>query len=141
MKRYFIIFQIITLFAIAFACQKGSPTMEVNCADCMSSEPDSFELSVDLSIIANSYDSVYLEFFKGNIESGKPIWEREVDTPRFYLLVPVNAYYSVKASYRKDGKTIIAVDGDRMVSRFVADACDGNCWIVKGGLLDVELKY
>lgn len=141
MKNYFAVFSIIGLFIIAFSCQKGSPTLEVNCADCMSSEPDSFELSVDLTIIKSQYDSVYLEFFKGNVESGKPSWEGEVFTTRFYHLVPVNEYYSVKASYRKDGKTIIAIDGDRMVSRFMADACDGNCWIVKGGLLNVELKY
>jgi hypothetical protein len=141
MKKYFVIFSIIGLFVIVFSCQKGSPTLEVNCADCLSSEPDSFELSVDLTIIKNLYDSVYLKFYKGNVESGKLSWEGEVFTPRFYHLVPVNEYYSVKASYRKEGKIIYAIDGDRMVSRFVSDVCDGNCWIVKGGLLNVEMKY
>ena len=133
-------FTIAALFIIAFSCRKGSPTLEVNCADCLSSEPDSFELSVDLTI-NKIYDSVKLEFYRGNVESGKLCWKGEAFKSRFYLLVPVNEYYSVKASYRQDGKTIIAIDGDRMVSRFVADACDGNCWIVKGGLLDVRMKY
>lgn len=141
MKRNFLKILVIVLFTIAFSCQEGSPTMEVNCADCWVYEPDSFKLSVDLTIIENIYDSVYLQFYKGNIESGKLSWEGEVFTPLFYHLVPVNEYYSVKAYYRKEGKTIIAIDGDRMVSRFITDACDEDCWIVKGGYLDVELKY
>ena len=107
----------------------------------MPAEPDSAELSVDLTIREGVYDSVYLVFYKGNVESGNLSWQGEVFTPNFTHLVPVNEYYSVKASYRKDGKSIIAIDGDRMVSRFISDACDGNCWIVKGGLLNVELKY
>ena len=141
MKKHFVVLSIIGLFIIAFSCQKGSPTLEVNCADCMTTEPDSFELSIDLTIIQGLYDSVKLEFYKGNVESGKLSWKGEVFKPRFYLMVPVNAFYSVKASYRKDGKTIYAIDGDRMVSRFISDACDGNCWIVKGGLLNVKMKF
>jgi hypothetical protein len=140
MKRYIVVLSMIGLFIIAFSCQKGSPTLEVNCADCLSSEPDSFELSVDLTI-SNDYDSVYVQFYKGKVESGKLSWEGEVYTPRFYHLVPVNEYYSVKAYYRKNGSTVIAIDGDRMVSRFISDACDGNCWIVKGGFLNVEMKF
>jgi hypothetical protein len=140
MKRNVVVFSIIVLFAIAFSCEKGSSTLEVNCADCLSNEPDSFELSVDLTI--NSvYDSVYLQFYKGNVESGKLSWEGEVFTPRFYHLVPVDEYYSVKASYRNNGKKIIAIDGDKMISRYMSDACDGPCWIVKGGIMNVKLKF
>jgi hypothetical protein len=140
MKRFVVVFSIIVLFVIAFSCQKGSPTLEVNCADCLSAEPDSFKLTLDLTI--NSvYDSVYIQIYKGKVESGELSWQGEVFTPLFYHLVPVNEYYSVKASYLKDGKTIIAIDGDRMVSRYISDACDGTCWIVKGGSLDAKLKY
>ncbi|MCB8998498.1 MAG: hypothetical protein H6540_00320 [Bacteroidales bacterium] len=141
MKRSLLLTFLILGLIIAFSCQKGNSTIEVNCAECMSSEPDSFELSIDLSILEGVYDSVYLQIYQGNVESGKLSWEGEVFTELFYHLVPVNKDYSVKAYYRKNDKTIIAVDGDRMVTRFIADACDGNCWIVKGGLLDVRLKY
>jgi len=140
MRRNLVLLAIIVFFIIAFSCEGGNSTIEVNCAECYVNEPDSFELEVTLTI--NSvYDSVYLEFFTGNVESGKPSWEGEVFTPTFYHLVPVDEYYSVKAHYRNENKTIIAVAGDRMVSRFMVDACDVDCWIVKGGYLDVRLKY
>ena len=142
MKRYIIVLSIIVLFIIAFSCEKGVLTLEVNCGDCWVPEPDSFDLSVDLTI-SSEYDSVvYLQFYKGNVESGELIGNPEVvTTPRFYYLVPVNEDYSVEASYCKDGKTIIAIDGDKIVSQYNADACDKPCWIIKGGLLDVRMKY
>jgi hypothetical protein len=140
MKRNLIVLSIILMFIITFSCEQGGSTLEVNCAECFTEEPDSFELQVDLTISA-VYDSVYLQFYKGNVESGELSWEGEVFTPRFYHLVPVDEFYSVKATYRNDNKTLIAVDGDKMVSRFVSGSCDTDCWIVKGGILDVELKY
>jgi len=142
MKKKFLIVSIIIFFAISFSCQKGSPTIEVNCSECLNFEPDSAELEVNLTI-SDEYDSVaYLRFFKGNVESGQISWEGNVYTPLFYHLVPVDEYYSVEATYKnKAGKTIIAIDGDKMVSRYIADACDTECWIIKGGLLNVRLKY
>lgn len=140
MKRDLVVLSIIVLFIIAFSCQSGSSTLEINCADCFINEPDSFELSVDLTI-NTAYDSVYLQFYKGTAESGELSWEGEVFTPNFTHLVLVDEFYSVKAWYRKDGKTLIAIDGDRMVSRYIADACDTDCWIIKGNILDVRLKY
>jgi hypothetical protein len=140
MKRFFIYNLLFVLFVIAFSCEGGSSTLEVNCAECFINEPDSFELEVSLSI-GMEYDSVYLQFYEGNVESGDLSWEGEVFTPTFYHAVPINEFYSVKATYRKEGKTLIAIDGDRMVSRYIADACDTDCWIIKGGILNVELKY
>jgi len=140
MIRNLLALSILVLIIIAFSCDGGNSTIEVNCAECYVNEPDSFELEVELTI--NSvYDSAYLVFYTGNIESGKLSWEGWVFTPTFYHLVPVDNDYSVKASYTNKGKTIIAVDGDKMVSRFMIDACDVDCWIVKGGYLDVRLKY
>jgi hypothetical protein len=127
-------------FIIAFSCDGGSSTVEVNCDACFVSEPDSFELEVQLTI--NSvYDSVYLQFYKGNAESGKLSWQGEVFTSTFLHRVPVNDFYSVRAQYRTDSAVIIAIDGDKMVSRYVVGSCDTDCWIVKGGFLDVRLKY
>jgi hypothetical protein len=140
MKKNLIFLTILSLFIIAFSCNGGNSTMEVDCGKCYVNEPDSFELEVNLSI-ASAGDSVYLEFFKGNVESGELSWEGNVGTPFFYHLVPVNEFYSVRATYKNDSKTIYAIDGSRMISRYIADACDTDCWIIKGELLDVRLKY
>ncbi len=140
MKKNLIYVLIITSFIIAFSCEGGMSSLEVNCNECFINEPDSFELEVELTI-NSEYDSVYLQFYKGNVESGELSWEGPVYTKLFYHLVPVNEFYSVKASYLKDGVTTIAIDGDRLFSRYMADACDNDCWIIKGGFLNVQLKY
>ncbi len=140
MKRNLIILSILSSFVIAFSCNGGGSTLEVNCAQCFINEPDSFELEVNLTVEVVG-DSVYLEFFKGNVESGKISWEGNVGTQLFYHRVPVNEFYSVRATYKETGKTIYAIDGDKMISRYIADACDTECWIVKGGILNVKLKY
>lgn len=140
MKRNLILVSIIGLIIIAFSCNNGGSTLEVNCAQCFVNEPDSFELEVNLTI-ESAGDSVYLEFFEGNVESGKLSWEGMVGTQLFYHLVPVDKYYSVRATYVENDKTIYAIDGDKMITRYIADACDTDCWIIKGGILNVKLKY
>jgi hypothetical protein len=131
---------IIALFVIAFSCEGSNSTVEVDCAQCYVNEPDSFELVTELSV-GDLYDSAYVQYYKGNVESGKLSWQGEVYTSTFYHRVPVNEFYSVRATYMKDGKTTIAIDGDRMVSRYVVGSCDTDCWIIKGGYLNVKLKY
>jgi len=142
MKRNLVFLSVIIVFIIAFSCEGGTSTFEVNCAECYVPEPDSFELLVEINNISE-YDSVYLQFYKGNVESGELSWEGKVDvgTTEFLHRVPVNEYYSVKAIYAIDDETIIAIDGDRMTSKYITDACDYDCWIIKGGILDVRLKY
>jgi len=140
MKRNLVFVSVIIGFIIAFSCEGGTSTFEVNCAECFVPEPDSFELLVELNSISE-YDSVYLQFYKGNVESGELSWEGRVETKEFLHRVPVNEYYSVKASYLSADETIIAIDGDRMTSKYITDACDTDCWIIKGGILDVRLKY
>jgi hypothetical protein len=135
-----VILAVIVFFVIAFSCEGGNSAIEVDCASCYTNEPDSFELVAELSI-DERYDSVYVQFYKGNVESGKLSWEGEVFTPTFYHRVPVNDFYSIKATYEKDGHTTIAVDGDRMVTRYIVGSCDNDCWVVKGGYLNVRLKY
>jgi len=140
MKKNLILASVLSLFIIAFSCNNGGSTLEVNCAQCFINEPDSFELEVNLTI-ESAGDSVFLEFFEGNVESEKLSWKGKVGTQVFYHRVPVDEYYSVKATYVENNKTIYAIDGDRMTTRYIADACDTDCWIIKGGILNVKLKY
>ncbi len=146
MKKYLIIASIIIFYIISFSCQKGNFSFDVNCADCYSSKPDSADLIVKLTF-NDLNDSIPLIFYKGKVEEGNVEW---IDTAsvqnypdgKYYLYSPVNEYYSIKATYKtKNGKTLIAVDGDNFVTRHVTDVCDTDCWIVKGGILDVRLKY
>ncbi len=137
-------------FIIAFSCEQGNFNLVVNCADCFSSKPDSAEIIAYLSF-DNLNDSIPLVFYKGKFK-GNPNedvveWEdtasvTDYSDGKYYLLSPVNKYYSLKATYKtKSGKQVVAIDGDKFVTNHVTDVCDTDCWIVKGGILDVRLKY
>jgi hypothetical protein len=118
----------------------------VNCAECYSEEPDSADLIVKLTFNELN-DSIPLVFYRGKIEDGTVEW---VDTAtvqkypdgEYYLYSPVNEYYSVKAEYNSKGyNKVMAVDGDKLKTRKITGECDTDCWIIKGGKLDVRLKY
>jgi hypothetical protein len=67
-----------------------------------------------------------------------------IDTARqspYDLYSAVDQYYSVAAQYRVDGKTVIAIDGDKMKSKHVPDDCEYECWLVTGGYIKAELKF
>jgi len=52
----------------------------------------------------------------------------------------LNEYYSVKAEYNLGEKTIYAVDGDKIKTKFVTETCDLDCWIITGGIINTKLK-
>ena len=136
--RDIIIAGLIFLVSVA-SCDREVFNFNINCDECDSEKPDSAELVVRITINdENPY--VQLVFYKGRIEEGVVEWIDTAFAANLYLLSPVGEYYAVKASYKKDGKTIIAVDGDKLKTRLVTDVCERDCWIIKGGILDVRLK-
>ena len=129
---------LIFLFSVP-SCDKELFNLNINCDECDPVRPDSAELVVRITIDdENPY--VPLIFYKGRIEDGILEWVDTASSSTLYLLSPVDEYYSVKASYRKDGKTIIAIDGDKLRTRLITDVCERDCWIIKGGILDLRLK-
>lgn len=146
MRKYIEIVAFFVFLLLAFSCEEPSFNLDVDCDECYTEKPDSSDLVVRLTF-NDLNDSIPLVFYRGKIEDGTVEW---VDTAtvqkypdgKYYLYSPVNEYYSVKAEYvsGKYGK-VIAVDGDKMKTRHVTDVCDTDCYIVKGGKLDVRLKY
>jgi hypothetical protein len=146
MKSYLVIFSVLVFYILFFSCEPANFNFDVNCSECFTSKPDSADLLVHLTF-NDLNSSIPLVFYKGKIESNTEEWRDTANVGKYpdgkyYLYSPVNEYYSIKATYNtKNGKTIVAVDGDNFVTRHVTDACDSDCWIVKGGILDVRLKY
>ena len=64
-----------------------------------------------------------------------------VDISEVYVYVKLNESYSVTAEYIDSNKRIIALDKDKIKRRYVTDECDETCWTIKGGYIDVTLKY
>lgn len=146
MKNYIIILVTVLFFVISFSCGKDSVFFDVDCDECESEKPDSAYLLVRLSF-SDLNDSIPLVFYRGKIEDNVVEW---VDTATYALysdgdyelFSPVNKYYSIKAEYKtSDGRKITAVDGNKFATRHVTDVCDEDCWLMRGKVLDVRLKY
>jgi len=123
----------------AFSCEQDPFVTNVNCDECYYNEPDSANIIVYLTINEeNPY--VPLVIYKGEVEEDRVEWVDTAVGDEYRLYSPVNEYYSIEAKYKSGNRTIIAVDGDKMKTSLVADVCDYDCYIIKGGYLDVRLK-
>lgn len=139
MKLFFKITTVVILFVLTFSCEQDPLVFNVDCDECTYSKPDSADLIIDISINEEN-PFVPLVFYRGKIEDGVFEYADTAYSEVFYVYSPVDEYYSVKAFYKKGEQTIIAVDGDKMKTSLVSDVCDYDCYIVKGGTLDVRLK-
>ena len=120
------------------ACEPEDWMLEVDCADCYGSKPDSANLIVYLSIDAEN-DSIPLTFYLGSYEEGEIDWQDTATTTEFYLYSKINSYYTVRATYRSGDQVIEAFDGDKMKVTNAEDQCGSPCYIVKGGIFDLRL--
>jgi hypothetical protein len=145
MIKYSAINRLITLltiltFIIVFSCENTPLNFNVDCNECTTYEPDSADLTIYLTIDeSNPY--VPVVFYRGNVEENVVEWVDTFYAETWYLKSRVEQFYSIKATYKTtEGDTIIAIDGDKLKTTFVTDVCENDCYVVKGGKLDVRLK-
>lgn len=119
-------------------CEPEDWIIEVNCSDCYGYEPDSANLIIRLTI-NERFDSVPLTFYRGSYEDGTIDWQDTATTEEFYLYSEVGVKYTVKATYASGDITIEAFDADKMHLYDAAADCGSPCYIVKGGIFDVQL--
>jgi len=120
------------------ACEPEDWVFSVDCGDCYGFMPDSADLIIRLTINAEN-DSVPLTFYLGDYEDGIVDWQDTATTEEFYLYSAFDKEYTVRATYTSDNQTIMAFDGDKMVLSNSGDECGSPCYIVKGGIFDVQL--
>jgi hypothetical protein len=125
-------------FGLFNSCEKNRG-ITVDCDECYYEEPDSGDLIVYLTF--NSENTrIPLTIYKDQVDDE---WIEYIDTAissPYYLYVALDEYYSVVAEYKSGDKTIYAVDGDKIKSKFVTETCEFDCWIISGGVVDAELK-
>jgi len=139
--RNSIIFLLLVLSAVlfVFSCDNDPFVINVDCNECYYDEPDSAYLIVDLTI-NDENPSVPIVIYRGNVEGEIVEYTDTAYKSTYYLYSPVNEYYSIEAKYKKGDKTIIAIDGDKLKTKHVTDVCDTDCYVIRGGFLDVRLK-
>ena len=111
----------------------------MNCDECYYPEPDTADLILNFTINEENPFVPYV-LYLGDIEENKIDYVDTAYSEKEYLASEIDVDYSIKAFYKKGSQTIIVVDGDKLNASRTNDVCDYECWIIKGGILDLTLK-
>ena len=120
------------------SCEPEDWMLQIDCADCYGYKPDSANLIIHLTINAEN-DSIPLTFYLGDYEDGVIDWQDTASTEEFYLYSKMNTRYTVRATYNSGNKVIEAFDSDKMTIYNANEECGSYCYIVKGGIFELEL--
>jgi hypothetical protein len=128
------------------SCEPEDWILDINCGtDCFSYRPDTADLIVLLSLDAE-HDSIPLTFYRGDAD-GEIDWQ---DTAIYNPLDPTNEFnlpsrvgqrYTVKATYRSGDRIIEAYDADVMTLQDYGSDCGSPCYVVKGGIFNLQLSH
>lgn len=130
---------LILLLMLTGSCNEKIFTADVNCDECYIDKPEKADLVISVTV-NYKYPRVPLVIYKGNIEDNDIVAVDTADSSPYYIYVPTEQYYSVRAEYSKDTVTTYAVDGTRLKSLTVTDACDSKCYVITNEKLNVQLK-
>jgi len=134
-KYHFI--EIISLVLLLSACEANYDSF--SCSDCYDEKPTIGLISVSVSI-SNENDSIPIRILKGTLENDN-VYLLDTLTKDFEeFWVKVGHFYTVEATYKSEGKTILAVDGDKVTVYLDDSNCDVSCWRANDGKADCTLK-
>lgn len=121
------------------SCNEKIFTGDVNCDECYTDKPGNADLVINLTI-NNKFKAVPVTVYYDDVEDNKIVVADTAFNTPYYLYVPVNRRYSVKAEYRDDLEVIYAVDGTNLKVLSVADACEVSCYVIENENIDVRLR-
>ena len=134
-----IILLLLLISAVKFSsCEKEDLNFYIDCDYCLEEIPEWDTLKVYVTI-DDENPFVPLEFFIGDYDDGIVDWVDTAYEEEFWLISEVDIEYSVKATYHKDDKIIVAVDGDKIKGVDGEGDCYAPCYYLRGGTLDVTL--
>lgn len=130
-------------FILPIACTLAAivscDALNVNCDECYTDEP--IEASMQISLGANNrQEATQLFIYQGKLEDNILIHTDTTVENSYSLTVNLNQYYTVKAIYKINGKSYIAIDGGDFDTKLITDNCEYDCYIIKGGKYDVKLN-
>lgn len=120
-------------------CEQEDLDFYIDCDDCMAAAPDSADLIVYLTINEEN-PFVPLVFYRGDYEDNVIDYIDTAFNDTLWLYSEMGINYSVKATYLKDGKPLIAIDGDKLRVVDGEGECNSPCFVRRGGTLDLKLK-
>ena len=120
-------------------CNEEVTYESVDCSTCITYRPDSGNLIINLTIDAEN-QQVPVTVYRERLENNDIRYQDTVNTSEFEVFVPLGYYYTVTAEYVSGKDTILVVDGDMIETKKVIGQCETICWIISGGVLNVEYR-
>jgi hypothetical protein len=106
--------------------------------ECLPDEPLKVDFTVKLTI-NDENRTVPITIFIGNYDDRVVYLRDTLSTEDHTYYLPKDQRYSVEAIYRQNGRTIVAIDDDR-VSTSSFYNCDEKCWSVNTGVANVRIR-
>lgn len=128
------------LILLLISCISEDLATDLDCNDCYPLRPKEAEVAVSVTINREN-TRVPLEIYRDNIDDGFIEFRDTANTATHYLWLATKQEYAVKATYKKNGQTIHAVDATNLDIKHITTQCDTACWIATGTQLKVELEY
>lgn len=131
----------LALFLALLGCNEysGTDCESYDYESCRGVEPFYWNLEILTNPVSNE-DTISITLYEGMYSNNNTCLNNYLTTDAsFFVNLPLNKDYSVKAEYKRNGKSIYVIDGTRMSKKEVS-VCDTSCWSLKGTIIDVRLK-
>jgi len=109
-----------------------------NYYDCNSVEPFEAKLTMKFTISKNIH-WVAFEIYKGGFDENNIIVYDTARNSTVTYNMPIPEYYSVRAIYKLEDKTLYTIDGVKMDKKSV-QKCDSVCWKDANKELDLTIQ-
>lgn len=107
--------------------------------DCNSVEPIDGIARFFFSI--NEQNSfVVFDVYLGNVDDGNWFFRDTSWNSTVEYVLSVDQYYSVKATYNANGKSLKVIDGGE-IRKYSKVVCDSTCWDISELELDISIKH
>lgn len=126
------------IFLLA-SCGEKVFTGNVDCNDCDPERPASADLVIDFTV-NNKYPAVPFTVYYGDFEDNKIAYTDTAYATPYYVNVPVDRNYSVKAEYKSEETIVYVIDGTKLKVLAVTEACELRCFVIENEKLDARLK-
>ena len=135
------LFGLLSIVLFLYSCEEIVPNEDCetyNYYDCNSVEPFEAELKMSFTISKNIH-WVAFEIYKGGFDENNIIVYDTAWNSTVTYNMPIPEYYSVRAIYKLEDKTLYTIDGVKMDKKSV-QKCDSVCWKDANKELDLTIQ-
>ncbi len=135
------IYIIFLVLMIVFSCDKIFVT-DVNCQDCLLTEPKDTDLLVKLGAPFYVSGDIIVNEYEGLAEDSILVETYSRTGADFSVNISLNKNYTFTATYKDlNGNRYTVVNSIISRAKFVTGQCNSDCYMIIGTEIDLALKY